>query len=334
MTQIVKAQDFGLEESKGNELTSGLKTILAEREILINEFSTISKLELAQENLPIFKKLRLDIVRNRTQVEKWHTANKSFFLNGGRFVDSIKNKEIFINKQMEDKLMDAEKHFENLEKERIRLLNDVRRNLVSPYVHDVENLYLAEMEEDIFEAYLLTKKNNHLAIIKAEREAEEARLKAIKEEKEEQERVRLENIKLKADAEARELDLKKEREEVEKKQKAIELKAQKEKEEIALKLKKEAEEKAKIQNELNIKIKAEQKIIKEKEILLKQEKENARIALLAPQKEKITLWVNSFEISELDLKGFDQETKLKASEILEKFSSFKIWANQQIKNVK
>jgi len=61
MTQeIIKAEDYGLDISKANELTVGLKVVKAERELLITEFEDVSKLELTQENLPKFKELTIE----------------------------------------------------------------------------------------------------------------------------------------------------------------------------------------------------------------------------------------------------------------------------------
>ena len=41
----------------------------------------IKKLEITEENLPVFKELRLKIRDNRTKgIEKWHKLNKAFFL--------------------------------------------------------------------------------------------------------------------------------------------------------------------------------------------------------------------------------------------------------------
>jgi membrane protein involved in colicin uptake len=89
------------------------------------------------------------------------------------------------------------------------------------------------MDEDVFEAYLLTKKNNYLALIEAERKAEEERQAQLKAEQERIEAQRVENERLKAEAEAREKEMEaerkrveaereKERKEAEAKQKAIE----------------------------------------------------------------------------------------------------------------
>jgi len=263
--EIIKAEDYGLETAKANELTVGLKVVKAERELLIKEFEEVSKLELTQENLPTFKKLRLAIVKNRTQgIDKWHKTNKEFFLTGGKFVDAIKNKERAINEQMEEKLMDAEKHFENLEKERIAKIQSERVSLLSEFVEDASERDLANMEDDVWESYLATKKQAHLDKIQAELDAEKERQAKIQAEKEEQERIRKENAKLKAEAEERErlskieadkrLKAEKERlakEEAERKER--EEKEKKERAEYEAKLKAERDAKEKIEREERIK---------------------------------------------------------------------------------
>src|SRR5690606_10498366 len=101
----------------------------------------------------------LKIVKNRTQgINKWHKASKEFFLAGGRFVDAIKNKENQVNEEMESKLMDAENHFENLEKARIDKLQVERAEELSKYMEDISHIDLGSMDDDIWNAYLNAKK--------------------------------------------------------------------------------------------------------------------------------------------------------------------------------
>lgn len=266
--EIIKAEDYGLETAKANELTVGLKVVKAERELLIKEFEEVSKLELTQENLPTFKKLRLAIVKNRTQgIDKWHKTNKEFFLTGGKFVDAIKNKERAVNEQMEEKLMDAEKHFENLEKERIAKVQSERFSLLSEFVEDANERDLASMEDDVWESYLSTKKQAHLNRIQAELDAEKERQAKIKAEKEEQERIRKENAKLKAEAEERERLAKVEadkRAKDEAERKAKEEKEREIREEKETKQRAEYEAKLKAEREAKEKIEREEKAKREK----------------------------------------------------------------------
>ena len=201
--ELVKAQDYNLEESKGNELTSGLTVVRAERELLIEEFKIVSKLDLTEENQPTFKELRLKIVKNRTQgVNKWHKANKDFFLTGGRFVDAIKNMENAINEGMEERLIAAEKHFENIEKERIAKLQEERQIELSKYQDETALPHngLGTMEQDVWSNYLTGTKVNFEYRIAAEKLAEEQRIAQEKADAKEQERIRLENEVLKAEA--------------------------------------------------------------------------------------------------------------------------------------
>tara|TARA_R110000851_G_C12986854_1_gene556914 strand:+ start:59 stop:1066 length:1008 start_codon:yes stop_codon:yes gene_type:complete len=200
--EIVKAKDFGLEEVKAKELTTGLNVVREERLLLIEEFKDVSKLELIDSNLPKFKALRLKIVKNRTQgINKWHTTNKAFFLTGGKFVDAIKNMEIAINEEMESKLMDAEKHFENLEKERVLKLGKEREEELLKYGVDLSSVYnIGEMPDNIWGNYLSGTIAEYNDRIEAEKKAELERIEAEKKEVIERDRIRKENEKLKAES--------------------------------------------------------------------------------------------------------------------------------------
>jgi len=158
--------------------------------------------------------LRLKIVKNRTQgINKWHKVNKEFFLTGGKFVDAIKRKEIQVNESMEEKLMTAEKHFENLEKERIAAIQKERVTLISEYLPDANERDLASMEVDLWDLFFDSKKK---AFFEEKERIEKERQAVIEKEKaeaEERERIRKENEELKAAAAAKEKELQKEREE-------------------------------------------------------------------------------------------------------------------------
>lgn len=332
--EIIKFEEFGIEETKANELTSGLETILAEREVLKEAYLDVINLEITKENLPTFKELRLKIVKNRTQgIENWHKTQKAFFLTGGRFVDAIKNKESAVNQDWESKLFEAEKHFENLEKQKIAELQAERLILIEPYLENTFGLDLGIMSEEMFDSFLIGSKakfvaNQELLRIEAERLenerlAEIERQKAIKEEnerlkkeaeenakKQEAERLKREKLaKIEAD------NLAKERAENEAKLKAIQLEADK----------KQAIETAKmvaIQQELHAKKQAELKA--ENERIAKQ-KEAEKLAK-APIKKQMSVWVDSFSHSEITE---NETSKL----ILEKFESFKKWAKLEIEKM-
>jgi len=199
-----KTNEFGIELTKANEITKGLDVIKAEREMLIDAYKDIIDLEINEETIPQFKSLRLLIVKNRTQgINKWHSANKEFFLTGGRFVDAIKNKEIAINEGMEKALLLAEKHFENIEKKRIADLQEKRVELLTPFVDDAGDRLLSDMDQDVWEAYLMVRKNDHNAKIEAEKQAEKVRIQKEKDEAEERLRVKKENDQLKKEADER-----------------------------------------------------------------------------------------------------------------------------------
>jgi len=307
---MVNPNDFGLEENKALELTSGLTTILTERETLKNAYLDVIELDLNEENLKTFKELRLKIVKNRTQgIEKWHKTNKEFFLTGGRFVDAVKNKEVAENERMESNLLEKEKHFENLEKARLKAIHEERVSKLLPFNYEIGNVDFSGMDENMFSAILLGAETNHKAKLEAERVAEEQRLEAIRLEAEEKEKQRLEMERLRAENEAKEKQLKEQK-------RLADIEAKKQAEIIA-KQKAEAE---KLAAELKAKADAELKA------KLQAEAEAAKLAK-APVKKQLTVWVDSFELPNTTV---DSEI---TKEIKSKFEAFKNWSLTQINNI-
>jgi len=335
---VAVAIETSLELTQQNEIKDGLKSILSEREILIDAYNDVIRLEITSENLETFKELRLKIVKNRTQgIEKWHKVNKEYFLNGGRFVDSIKNKEIAENQRMESNLLSNEKHFENIEKERLEKLQEDRMILVSPFLESIENVVLNTMEEDVFLAYLSTKKQQYQMKLEIESKIEAERLAKIEAERLENERIRLENEALKETA----------RLEKTKSDEVLRLAKIESDKLLAEQLEKsrlEQIESDKIENEKRRLAKIESdkllKIATEKatEKRIADDLENSRLAKIEaerlakieeakkPIQEKLKQWVSSFE---LPTQSINNET---SKQIQDKFESFKSWAEKQINN--
>lgn len=311
---IIDPKEFGLEENQAFEIKKGLNQILVERQVLIESYKDVIELEINQENIAIFKDLRLKIRDNRTKgIVNWHRVNKEFYLKGGQFVDAIKNKEIAENERMEENLLKNEKHFENLEIERLQNLQIERVALLLPYFDEAEHIALSAMDEDVFEAYLTVKKTVYEAKIIAEQYAEQLRIEAEQKEQIRLENQRLENEKLKLEAEKREKEIQAER-----------LKVAKEREIEQAKIEAERKEKQRLQNEINAKAQAENKIELERLAELAKQTKEAEKLTKAPVKKQLSAWVNSFEIPKTNI-----ENEL-SKEIINKFESFKNWSLNQI----
>lgn len=321
--------EFGIEETKAKEMVSGLDTILSEREILKNAYIDVIELPINTENLEVFKELRLKLVKNRTSIEKWHKTNKAFYLAGGRFVDAIKNKEVSVNDEMEEKLKEGEKYFENQEKERKRILNEKRIEIIRPYVDDVTGLDFTEFDDENFDDFVLGKKTRF------ENEQKEREAEALRVEKErlaeierqrlaeiENEKIRVENARLQKEAEKKELALQAERK----------LQAEKEAKLLAendAKLKAEQDAKAKLEAELQAKKDAETKAENERLAKIEAEKKAADKLLKAGQKKQIESWIETFQI---EIPEHLKDDKI-ANNILSKFWAFKSWAKKETENL-
>lgn len=297
----INPETFGLEPIKAKEMVSGLTTAIAERSVLRDAYLDVIELPINAETLPIFKELRLKIVKNRTQgIEKWHKTNKAFYLAGGRFVDAIKNKEVLVNEEMEVKLLEGEKYFENLEKEAKRVLNLERIERIKLYVEDAYAMDFSEMNDYDFDDFVLGKKTRF------ENEQKEHEAEALRIENE-----RLEEIERQKEIQAENERLKKELEKAEVERKI------------------EADNQAKIQAKIEAEIKRlnDEKTKAENERLAKIEAERLEAEQLAKAgvNEQLKQWVDSFKIEIPE----HLKDNILANEILSKFLSFKSWSNNK-----
>ncbi len=253
----ISPNKYGLDKKNAEELTKGLNVPLKERDFLIKEFNKTSKLEVNEENIPIFRDLRLRIVKNRTLgIVLWHKLAKDYFLKGGQFCDAIKRKEVAVNEQMEEKLMDAERHFEILEQKRYEALQKSREVMIDKYVEDASLLDLARMDADVWSVYLSVKKQAYDDTIEAGKKAEFERIAKEKAETKERERISKENEQLKKEAKAKEIQDEKDRTERDRlfkieQDKREKIEAERLKKEEVERKKREEEDRVRVAKELN-----------------------------------------------------------------------------------
>ena len=107
------------------------------------------------------KELRLKYVKVRTGTAEIHKKAKAYYLAGGRFVDGWKNAQAFASQGKEEKLIEIEKHFERIEEERIRQIEENRKELLKPYTYAVPDA-LGWMTDDTFEIYLQGAKQQYI----------------------------------------------------------------------------------------------------------------------------------------------------------------------------
>lgn len=202
MEVAIKPEEYGLDKEKEQELIGNLPQIQKERSVLEKQFHEIIKLDIDDIELPSkAKELRLLIQKNRTKgINVWHKTTKDFFLKGGQFVDAIKRKEVAINERMEELLENIEKHVERKEQKRLDDLQAERESILSNYMEDAHEKDLSGMDEDIWKAYLLVKKQAHEDLVARLKKEEEEKRKNELAEKAKQQLLEEENDKLRKEA--------------------------------------------------------------------------------------------------------------------------------------
>lgn len=336
---LVNPKEFGLEETKALTINKAFEPKLIERDGLMNVYENLITKEINEETCKEARELRLKLVKVRTGIASAHKTEKEFYLASGKYIDALKNRYTLQVEQMEEKLSEIEKYYENLEKEKNRLLHEERLSKISKFGYEVGNIDFSGMDEQMFNTLLNGAEKSYNDRIEAERIAEEKRLEAIRLEEEEREKQRIEMERLRKENEEKEALLKAEKEKAEKE--AAELKAKadaelKEQKRLAeIEAKKQAEILAKQKAEAD-KLAAELKAKQEAELKEKQriEAENKakleaeKKAAKAPDKDKLNKWLSELELLSIDLK--QPESNEIAIEIKAKFEGFKKWAIEKI----
>ena len=182
--EIVKFEQFGLDEQEAQKITKDLPQILSERDVLSEQYNDVIKMDIEDpDTAKVASDLRKLIKYNRTKgVEAWHKANKDYFLRGGQFVDAVKRKEIAENIRMEDALEEIEKYQERKEAERQEELRKQRWDELSAYMES-EPVGLSIMIDQVFNSILRGAKAEYEERIEAEKKAESERLELEKKHK-------------------------------------------------------------------------------------------------------------------------------------------------------
>jgi len=349
-TEIVKAEEYGLEPTKANELMGNLPTILEDRKSFEAQLSEIKQMDIEDpKTAKLAKELKLKFKDNRTKgIMIWHKNAKDYFLKGGQFVDAIKRKEIAVNELAEAQLEEIEKYAEIKEQKRLDELEAKRKQEAEPFAEFIPfGVNLRLLSADDFTKLLDGAKLQLKVKLEAERIAEEERIAREKAEAEAREQQRLENERLKKEAEERERQIAEERARVEAERKKQEEQARKERELMEAKLKEEQEarekeiaierakaeaEKQKLEAELKAKEQEAKRLAEiensrikaEQEAKAKAEQEAKRLAK-APIKVKLNAWIDSFSIPD--------RKEVEAQEIINKFNAFKNWAKKEIEKM-
>jgi hypothetical protein len=344
--QLVKIiNDSGLEKSKAEILLSNFQNyfeIAAEWDkkidsLVVTKVTQVAEMKMAREARLFLKQKRLDVENTRKQL-------KEQSLREGQTIDSIARVLKNLIEPIEEKASQIER-FAEIQEENQRLVRlQERTERLIPYTEGMDLSFydFKNMPDADFEVLFNGFKTEYEAQKEAERKAREERIAAEKARIEEEKRIREENERLRKETEAKQKEierqqkeaeverrkqsviLEKQKAEAEARQKAIEEAARKEREKYQV-------ERKKLEAELQVKKDAEETARKESEAMAEKERKAKEQAEKAPDKEKLSAWVNSFSIDECPVIS---RKLTPTSQVIEaKFKAFKIWSLQQIEQL-
>lgn len=273
---IVSAKEYNIEPSRAEQIEKVFAPMVATLkgfEARFNEITQRAEIAICEETCNDARRLRLDIAKVRINTEKVRKVEKEEYLRAGKAIDGVANILKFAVVEKEERLEKIEKHFELVEQQRKEKLAAERAEELAKYeCFNVPGL--GEMANEVYANFMTGAKANFQAKKEAERKAEEERLAREKADREEREKIRLENERLKKEAAERETKIAEEKRlaEIERRKQEELLRQERAKAEAE---RKAIEEKARIQRE---KAEAEAKRLKAEQnaIIAKERAERER----------------------------------------------------------
>lgn len=201
---ILNPAQYGVGESKAEQIEKVFAPMVEMLKKMEAEFAAVMELANGKIDKSVCKKareLRLKIKKVRTTTENVRKEQKEEIVRAGKAIDGAANVLKYATKDKEEALEKVEKHFENLERERIEKLQTERIALLMEFDFDGSQMQLGTMAEPAFDQLLSNTKAGYEAKLKAEKEAEEKRLAEEAARIAEEKRIREENERLKKEAE-------------------------------------------------------------------------------------------------------------------------------------
>lgn len=156
MNQLqVKPQEYNLQPQEAENVLTAFAPKAIEFNALLQQYTPLLTMDI-EEALEPAKELKKKLIEFEKEVNKLHKTHKEFSLNYGRFVDS--NKNIYSVTEYKKKLDEIIKHEELQRKAKEKEVSDARHLELSQYMNDTSHIDLGTMQEEIYQAFLSTKK--------------------------------------------------------------------------------------------------------------------------------------------------------------------------------
>lgn len=156
MNQLqVIPQEYNLQPQEAENVLTAFAPKAIEFNALLQQYTPLLTMDI-EEALEPAKELKKKLIEFEKEVNKLHKTHKEFSLNYGRFVDS--NKNIYSVTEYKKKLDEIIKYEELQRKAKEKEVADARHLELSQYMNDTSHIDLGTMQEEIYQAFLSTKK--------------------------------------------------------------------------------------------------------------------------------------------------------------------------------
>lgn len=171
-----ESTELTIEQNQEQNLSTLCSQKISERNVLSKIYERIISEERTPELAKEARECRLELVKVRTGINAITKVERAFSLAYQKLVIAWDKKETLPGIQMEEKLMEIEKHQERIDQEKRDVLTNERTNELNQYDLETIPKGLGDMDQEVYDIFLNGAKNTFEAKKDAEKKAEDERL--------------------------------------------------------------------------------------------------------------------------------------------------------------
>lgn len=153
----INPQEYGLNTQTATSIATAFAPKELEFTALVQEYLQVTQMDI-DEAVQSAKELKSKYISLEKEINEIHKTQKEYYLRGGQFVDANKNRYVHLITEHKKILTSIEKHEELKKKAEQKKISDARHLELSKYMKDTSHIDLATMQEDVYQAFLSSKK--------------------------------------------------------------------------------------------------------------------------------------------------------------------------------
>lgn len=177
---LEEVSNTSMDKTEAQQIAANYVPFMDDLQVQMERLNELKKDD--PQNAEAFGRIRKDLGKLKSAVDARKDRDKEIIKVKGNLIQSLRNTVWNSAVLTQNEAKEYEEREERLRAAALKILSDDRRLKLTPYVEDVDSIDIdfGTMEEEIFDAFLQKKINDHHDLIEAQKKVEEVRVERIR----------------------------------------------------------------------------------------------------------------------------------------------------------